>query len=64
LSPGITHEIRWNRVVNVKGRLGGNIGIDLENEFLNKDFKGKPMAVDISITMQRTISFCLCNIAQ
>ena len=30
----------WNRVANLQGRPGGNIGLDLVNEFLNGDFKG------------------------
>ena len=31
----------WNRTANLQGRKGRNIGLDLVNEFLNNDFKGK-----------------------
>jgi hypothetical protein len=32
-------ELTWERVVNLKGVAGGNIGLDLLNEFINCDFK-------------------------
>ena len=35
----IAKEMTWNRVANLTGRVNGNIGLDLVNEFLNKDFK-------------------------
>ncbi|KAI8516610.1 hypothetical protein Bbelb_051910 [Branchiostoma belcheri] len=34
------HDLTWNRVTNLRGGPGGNIGLDLINEFLNNDFKG------------------------
>ena len=34
-------DLVWNRLCNMKGCPGGNIGLDLANEFLNNDFKGK-----------------------
>ena len=36
----IREDLVWNRLANLKGRPGGNIGLDLVNEFLNNDFKG------------------------
>lgn len=36
----LRQDLIWNRVANVKGREGGNVGLDLVNEFLNNDFKG------------------------
>ena len=36
----IREDLIWNRLANLKGRPGGNIGLDLVNEFLNNDFKG------------------------
>lgn len=37
----LQQDLIWNRVGNLKGRKGGNVGLDLINEFQNKDFKGK-----------------------
>jgi len=36
----IVQELTWERVANVNGGVGKNIGLDLLNEFLNNDFKG------------------------
>ncbi|KAI8516393.1 hypothetical protein Bbelb_049740 [Branchiostoma belcheri] len=38
----LQHDLTWNRVVNLRGGPGGNIGLDLINEFLNNDFKDVP----------------------
>ena len=35
------HNLIWGRVCNTKGRIHGNIGLDLVNEHFNLDFKGK-----------------------
>ncbi|KAI8516556.1 ATP binding [Branchiostoma belcheri] len=35
----LQHDLTWNRVTNLRGGPGGNIGLDLINEFLNNDFK-------------------------
>ncbi|XP_035687479.1 uncharacterized protein LOC118423433 [Branchiostoma floridae] len=35
----LRHDLTWNRVANLKGGPGSNIGLDLVNEFLNNDFK-------------------------
>ncbi|XP_066264517.1 uncharacterized protein [Branchiostoma lanceolatum] len=35
----LRHDLIWNRVANLKGGAGRNIGLDLVNEFLNNDFK-------------------------
>ena len=37
----LKHNLIWGRVCNTKGRSHGNIGLDLVNEHLNLDFKGK-----------------------
>ena len=37
----IRHNLTWERVVNLKGHPAGNIGLDLLNEFMVNDFKGK-----------------------
>ena len=34
------NEVTWNRVANLKGKPGANLGLDLVNQFLNNDFKG------------------------
>ena len=39
--PRIQMEMTWNRVANVNGIPGRNIPLDLLNEFINGDFKGK-----------------------
>ena len=39
-SPRIAAEVKWNRTANISGRFGGNLELDLINEFLNADFKG------------------------
>ena len=36
----LRHDMTWNRVANVQGKQGGNIGMDLLNEFLSNEFKG------------------------
>ncbi len=36
----IAHELTWERVANNTGKAGSNIPLDLQNEFLNNDFKG------------------------
>ena len=36
----LKQDLTWNRVANLSGRPGGNIGLDLVNEFLNNNFKG------------------------
>ena len=38
--PQIRHELIWERVANVKGLPGNNVGLDLLNEFYNNEFKG------------------------
>lgn len=38
-SPNLSHQIMWNRFVNVKGGLGKNIPCDLYNEHVNKLLK-------------------------
>ncbi|XP_038069432.1 uncharacterized protein LOC119738598 [Patiria miniata] len=35
----LRHDITWNRVANVHGMEGENIGLDLLNKFLNNEFK-------------------------
>jgi len=40
----LVHELTWERVANVNGGKGKNIGLDLVNEFLNNDFKGRDNA--------------------
>ncbi|XP_014667911.1 PREDICTED: uncharacterized protein LOC106809360 [Priapulus caudatus] len=37
--PQIRHHLMWNRVANLNGKPGGNIGLDLCNEHINRDFK-------------------------
>ncbi|XP_038047575.1 uncharacterized protein LOC119721568 [Patiria miniata] len=39
LSERLRHDMTWNRVANVHGKEGANIGMDLLNEFLNNEFK-------------------------
>ena len=39
--PRIQEEITWNRVTNLKGGAGHNLELDLVNEFMNNEFKGK-----------------------
>ena len=36
-------EITWNRFINTHGGEGKNVPMDRYNEFLNADFKGKPL---------------------
>ena len=36
----VQEDMVWNRVANLKRRPAGSVGLDLVNEFLNKDFKG------------------------
>lgn len=36
----IAHELTWERVANLTGGGGKNIGLDLLNEYLNNEFKG------------------------
>ena len=40
LPENLRSDLTWNRVANVSGRPGANVGLDLVNEFLNNDFKG------------------------
>ena len=35
----IAKDMTWNRVANLTGQENGNIGLDLLNEFLNRDYK-------------------------
>ena len=37
----VRHSFIWNRVANPSGKPDGNIGLDLCNEHLNLEFKGK-----------------------
>jgi hypothetical protein len=37
----IKEELIWNSTANLTGKEGGNLGLDLVNEFLNNDFKSK-----------------------
>lgn len=34
-------EVVWDSIVNLLGKLGYNIVLDLVNEFLNNEFKGR-----------------------
>ncbi|XP_071483013.1 uncharacterized protein [Diadema antillarum] len=43
----------WNRVANPKGRRGGNIGLDLVNEFMNLDYVGMVKSSGGSTTPQQ-----------
>ena len=40
LSPHLAHYILWDRFINTKGGMGGNIPCDLHNEHMNKLLKG------------------------
>ena len=49
----IRNEMIWNRTVNLYGGAGKNIAMDLANEFLNRDFKGKTlMSVFLPLIMR------------
>jgi hypothetical protein len=37
------HDLIHNRTANLRGGCGNNIALDLVNEFLNREFKGKYM---------------------
>ncbi|XP_071500371.1 uncharacterized protein [Diadema antillarum] len=39
LSPRLAYQLTWNRTVNIHGGTGNNIAMDLEMEFLNKNYK-------------------------
>ena len=39
LSPQLSHELTWSRLVNTYGGLGNNISCDLANEHINKHVK-------------------------
>ena len=54
----IWHTYIWNRVANIHGKRHCNIGLDLVNEHMNLDFKGK----NIMISTILYISFKLCLI--
>ena len=38
-SDRISHQLKWNRTVNVRGGMGNNIEMDLQMEFFNKEYK-------------------------
>ena len=40
-SPCTAAEVEWNRTANITAGFGHNLELDLINEFLNADFKGK-----------------------
>lgn len=44
----IIEDLTWNRTVNLKGGAGHNNEMDLVNEFLNREFKGKLKVILIS----------------
>lgn len=46
----VIHELTWERVANTTGAAGNNIALDLLNEFLNNDFKGKLFSYQSHIT--------------
>ena len=37
----LREDMTWNRVANIHGIQGKNIGLDLLNEFINNEFKGQ-----------------------
>ena len=47
----LQHELTWERLVNLSGRPGGNIGLDLCNEFLNNQFKGNSDIITPTVLM-------------
>lgn len=57
-SERISHELTWDRVANVNGGRGTNIGLDLLNEFLNNDFKGMHKSTSV-VTLSDKIRFSL-----
>ncbi|KAK6178242.1 hypothetical protein SNE40_013050 [Patella caerulea] len=40
VSTRLQHTLKWNRCVNVNGRAGNNIAMDLQMEYYNKEYKG------------------------
>ena len=38
----LKNAIKWNRTTDLQGGAGQNLELGLVNEFLNRDFKGKP----------------------
>lgn len=36
----VREDLKWNRVANLSGQPGGNLGLDLVNELQNNEFKG------------------------
>lgn len=41
----IRNNLIWNRVINVTGKPGGNIGMDLGTEHINMDYEGMSVAM-------------------
>ena len=61
----VTLNMVWNRFCNSKGRPRGSIGLDLVNEHLNKEFKGKKWdSLVISNTNDRLRAITAYNKAQ
>lgn len=40
-SESLVHQLTWERVANLRGGKGRNVGLDLINEFVNNDYKGQ-----------------------
>lgn len=43
--PRLAQEVVWNRTANMVGKPGHNIELDLVNEHLNLEFKGKQLTI-------------------
>jgi len=56
-TPRVAQQITWSRVVNVNGRPGHNIPVDLENEHLNRSLKDAITGVGANVT-QKSIIQC------
>ena len=41
MSNRIKEDLIWNSTANIQGGAGNNLALDLVNEFLNNEFKGK-----------------------
>lgn len=58
----VGQDLKWNRVLNLQGKAGGNMSLDLLTELMVREFKGQRKH-DSAIKLTSTINGLLLTLA-
>ena len=58
------HQLLWSRTINLRGRPGKNIAMDLHMERLNRELKGviSHLGSNVTDSTFQRVELCLCKL--